>query len=910
MILDWNEYIDKAREVVSEGIVCLENKNDVLPLKGTISVFGRMQNHYYKSGTGSGGLVNAPKVWGILDGLREKGAALNEELIEVYKKWEAENPVKSTEKGWGGEPWSQAEMPLSDDVAANAAKKSDVALCIIARTAGEEQENTREQGSYFLTDAEEAMLAAVRKAFDKMVVVLNVGNLIDMAFVRKYSPDGVLYVWHGGMTGGLGTADVLLGKSPSGKMPDTVPVSLDKVPSDKNFGDPDKAYYKEDIYIGYRYYETFAKEDVLYPFGYGLSYTTFDIKATAKRTEGGFTVHADVTNTGSVKGKEVVQVYIKAPSGKLGKAARVLCGFEKTAELSPAKTQSMDIAVDEYSFASYDDCGKTEYPFAYVLESGTYEIYAGSDVRSAVKCGSFDIDSTKCLQQLSQALAPYESFDRIVEKDGKITYEQVNTQKVSEEVRRAADLPADIPYSGDKGYKFADIGKKCDMNEFIAQLTDEDLCMVARGEGIGSPKVTPGTTSAFGGMSEHLNKDMGVPIGCTADGPSGLRFDCGTQAFSLPIGTLIASTFNRKLATELYRYTGLELIYNKVECILGPGMNTHRHPLGGRNFEYFSEDPFLSGNMASAELDGLHSRGVTGTIKHFTANDQETGRHTVDSVVSERALREIYLKGFEIAIKKGKAKTVMTTYGKVNGLYTAGNYDLCTTILRKEWGFDGFVMTDWWSKINRRGEEHRYGYDLAQMCRAQNDIYMCVGNAETNEDSLPESLADGYITRAELVRNAENVFRFLYDSNAFRRTIGTAETVEITNRTETDAPTAENLRYYDLDEECEIDVTDICSAGSTANYFVLNTPKPAAYEMVMEACAPADGNSLTQYSASVFNLGAFCGMFTYTGNDKEVTARSCKLFCFSRYTTIKLYFSLGGLQIKRIYFKKTDGPIS
>ena len=220
---------------------------------------------------------------------------------------------------------------------------------------------------------------------------------------------------------------------------------------------------------------------------------------------------------------------------------------------------------------------------------------------------------------------------------------------------------------------------------------------------MGSPRVTPGTASAFGGVADSLT-GFGIPCGCCSDGPSGMRLDCGTKAFSLPNGTLIASTFNKSLVTELFKLMGREMSANKVDCLLGPGMNIHRHPLNGRNFEYFSEDPYLSGTIAAAELMGLHSEGVTGTIKHFCGNNQETNRHNIDSAVSERALREIYLKGFEIAVREGGADSIMTSYNSVNGLWSAGNYDLCTTILRDEWGFKGFVMTDWWANINERGK--------------------------------------------------------------------------------------------------------------------------------------------------------------------------------------------------------------
>ncbi|MGN1101676.1 MAG: glycoside hydrolase family 3 protein, partial [Huintestinicola sp.] len=279
-ILDWNKYIEKSAETVSEGIVMLRNENNALPLPADeeIAVFGRIQLHYYKSGTGSGGLVNVSKVVGVTDGLMERGVKINRELLSVYREWDEKNPF-DIGAGWGQEPWSQKEMPLDDALAAHIAEKCSTAIALIGRTAGEEQDNRNVKGAYLLSDGEEQMLNTVRKHFKKLVVLLNVGSIIDMSFVNKYSPDAVLYIWQGGMVGGLGTADVLTGKiSPSGKLPDTIAYSVTDYPSDKYFGDTERNFYAEDIYVGYRYFETFAPEKVMYPFGFGLSYTEFLIK--------------------------------------------------------------------------------------------------------------------------------------------------------------------------------------------------------------------------------------------------------------------------------------------------------------------------------------------------------------------------------------------------------------------------------------------------------------------------------------------------------------------------------------------------------------------------------------------------------------------------------------------------------
>lgn len=701
----------------AEGIVLLRNENGVLPLAaGTrVAVFGRSQFNYYKSGTGSGGLVNTAYVTGILDALEaDEDLEVDQGVKAIYEEWLKEHPFDAG-SGWASEPWHQEEMPLAAWMLRQARESTDTAIVVIGRTAGEDQDNKAEAGSYYLTDTEEEMIELVCDAFDRTIVLLNVGNIIDMRWVRRYGPSAVAYVWQGGQEGGNGVLDVLKGTvNPSGKLPDTIPWNINDIPSTAGFGDPHKAVYSEDIYVGYRYFETFAKDQVQYPFGFGLSYTTFSMETTNLRTETmtrkGVTVTVKVKNTGDVPGKEVVQVYAAAPQGKLGKAARSLCGFAKTKLLVPGESQEIVIDVPAYALASYDDAGVTGHKSAYVLEAGTYDFYVGSDVRSAVKAGSAQLKRLTVIEQLTEAMAPIEEFNVIhpleeTSADGEETtcsvqLVPVSTATVDVQQRIQEHLPKTLRRTGDKGYKLSDVADgKITMEEFILQFSDEDLTALVRGEGMCSPKVTPGIAGAIGGVTEHL-QHFGLPVAGVSDGPSGIRMDCGTLAFAMPNGTLLASTFNEELSTELYEWEGLELRKNKIDSLLGPGMNIHRNPLNGRNFEYFSEDPLLTGKMAAAQLRGMHKYNVTGTIKHFACNNQETNRHGVEAVVSERALREIYLKGFEIAVKEGGAYSIMTSYNPVNGYWTASNYDLLTTILRGEWGYTGIVMTDWWAKGN------------------------------------------------------------------------------------------------------------------------------------------------------------------------------------------------------------------
>lgn len=910
-ILDWNKYLDTAAKMVSEGIVMLKNENNALPLDTDkeVAVFGRIQFHYYKSGTGSGGMVNVTKVVNILDGLIDNGVKVNEKLLDTYRKWDKENPFDLGE-GWGGEPWSQKEMPLDEGLVKETAKSCETAIVIIGRTAGEEQDNRLEAGSYLLSDDEIEMLTVVRKHFKKVVLLLNVGNIIDMTDINRIAPDSVLYVWQGGMTGGKGTADVLTGKvSPSGKLPDTIAYKASDYPSDANFGrEENRDIYAEDIYVGYRYFETFAKEKVLYLFGFGLSYTEFEIKTEkAEITEGAVKLSVSVKNIGSYKGKEVIEVYCEAPQGRLGKAARVLCGFEKTMELVPQEEQLVEIAVDIAKLASYDDSGVTGNKSCYVLEAGEYKFYVGSDVRSAEYACSFEQGEDLVTERLTQSLAPVESFERIkpVCEGGafSIGREAVPVSEVDESARRLEKLPKEIAYTGDKGIKLWDVKNgKNTMDEFIAQLSDYDLSCIIRGEGMGSPRVTAGTASAFGGVSENLN-GFGIPAGCCSDGPSGMRLDCGTKAFSLPNGTMIASSFNKELTSELFTFMGLEMAANKVDCLLGPGMNIHRHPLNGRNFEYFSEDPFLTGKMAAAELKGMAGAGVTGTIKHFCANNRETNRHFIDSVVSERALREIYLKGFEIAVKEGGASSVMTTYGRVNGLWTAGNFDLNTVILREEWGFKGFTMTDWWANINVRGKEPDKT-DFAAMARAQNDVYMVCPDGEKNDDNTIAALENGGIERCELQRNAANICGFLLHTNALKRAEGIGDTVKVINREDEEQEDDKPVQFYKVDRDITLDLSDVDTKKGTSYSFALDLSNFGIYRVIVTASSTQ--SELAQIPMTLFSMGTAVGTFTFNGTGGKAVSMEKKTPMFSRFTTFRIYFAQNGLDLHSIRFELTD----
>lgn len=914
-VLDFEKYTAKARQAVAEGQVLLLNQNHVLPLpKGShVAVFGRMQLHYYKSGTGSGGMVNVNKVTGILEALEEsEDVQVYEPLVDVYREWEKDHPFDEG-VGWGNEPWSQEEMELNEALVEEAAEKNEYAIVILARTAGEDKDNKMLEGAYCLTSIEEDMLQKVRKSFAKMIVLLNTGNIMDMSFMDQYRPDAVMYVWQGGMIGGLGTVDVLTGKvCPSGRLSDTIAAQMSDYPADPYFGGLEQNLYVEDIYVGYRYFESVAKSKVLYPFGFGLSYTTFSMEA------GGFSYAENqvsfvmkVTNTGSVAGKEVVQVYAKAPLGKLGKPARVLIDFKKTKELMPGECEALTFAIPTSVFASYNEVSTAGMPVGWVLEAGEYTIYAGGNVRDVYAVGSFTLDELQIVEECRNALAPTTAFKRMkmtaanehAEAAGvyEIAMEEVPLRVVSPEEKRNAELPEGCEITGDRGIKLADVkAGKATLDEFVAQLTEEELASIVRGEGMGSPKVTAGTAAAFGGVTKSL-LEKGIPCGCCDDGPSGMRLDSGMKAFSLPNGTLLACTFNTQLNEELYAFTAVEMIKNRVDILLGPGMNIHRHPLNGRNFEYFSEDPLLTGKMAAAQVRGLKSAGVTGSLKHFCGNNQETRRHTSNSIISERALREIYLRGFEIAVKEAKADAVMTTYGPVNGIWTSSNYDLVTDILRKQWGFEGVAMTDWWAYVCREGDKPAKT-DFATMVKAQNDLYMVCPDSEKNEhgDNTVESLHDGSLTLGELQRCAKNICRFMMNTHAFMRMQNEEDTIEILGAEEGFEECVGDLTYYKVDREVVIDLSNHEISKGTSIDFALDLEQLGYYKA--ELTAKSDLGELAQIPVTLSFAGTPRGVYTFNGTNGQWVTQTREADLGMKYAIMRLYFPQNGIEVKQIKF--------
>lgn len=766
------------RQASAESITLLKC-DGALPLKSSdrVSIFGRCQIDYFFIGYGSGGDVKPPYKVSLLEAMREgqeRGKwRLNEDLAQTYSAWRNKKENLPFDGWWGHWPMNYPEMPLDRSVVDKAAEDSDVAIVVIGRAAGEDRENTLEKGSYYLTDEEKNMLDLVTGAFDKVVVIMNLGNIMDMEWAEAYGERicAILFAWQGGMESGRSIADVLSGEiNPCGKLPDTIARKYEDYPSSDNFGGKEYNEYVEDIFVGYRYFETFAKDKALYPFGFGLSYTDFSIALREFHADGDkVRCVVEVKNVGNCDGKEVAQMYVRCPQGKLGKPSICLVAFEKTEVLRPNESQLIALECNYYDFASFDDVGESGHLNSYILEKGTYGFFVGGDVRTENLAGEFVLDDDlliSALEGICDVRYPFERF-KAVEKNGEVvlTKQSVPAGNTDMKKRILDDLPKANGFKGDKGYKFADVKSgRISLDEFISQLTNRELEALTRGGGgMNHPKGVEGNAGAYGGVIPSLEA-KGVPCVITTDGPSGIRI--GRYTALLPCGTALAATWNTRLVAKLYEAVGKEMLHYGVDVLLGAGMNIHRNPLCGRNFEYFSEDPLLTGKMASAFVNGVQSVGKAACVKHFACNNQETNRNYNDSRVSVRALREIYLKAFEICVKDSSPLNIMTSYNKINGVWSHYNYDLATTVLRKEWNFQGLVITDWWL---RKGASEQFPKikTHAYRVRAQVDVFMPGNHSRTcgkykSDGSLLATLGkEGGITRGELERCAKNTLTLI-----------------------------------------------------------------------------------------------------------------------------------------------------
>ena len=586
--------------------------------------------------------------------------------------------------------------------------------------------------------------------------MLNVGGMVDTSwFCDSEKIQGVLLAWQGGMEGGLAAADLLCGDvNPSGKLTDTFARTFDDYPSSAGFNESeDYVDYTEDIYVGYRYFETIpgAAEKVNYPFGYGLSYTEFAIEPLrAGEEDGTICVDVRVTNMGSRAGKEVVQLYYRAPQGVLGKPLEVLGAFAKTELLGAGQSQVLRLKMPVNAMASYDDLGKIQ-ASAYVLEAGNYSFRIGNSVRNTVKLDyEYQAAQTVVTEQLERKCAPAALKLRLL-ADG--SYEELpqggdgyeKNRLVPQDIDTLEGVEPDvqgISYQEKKEWRNADritlegvAEGKADLRRLLAQLSDRELAGLLGGQ------VNTGTANTYGMGNLPA---YGIPNIMTADGPAGLRIreECGVYTTAWPCATLLACTWNPEIVFEAGAAGAAEVKENNIGVWLTPAMNIHRSPLCGRNFEYYSEDPLVSGKMGAAMIRGIQSQHIGASMKHFCCNNKETNRKDSDSRVSERALREIYLKGFEIAVKEAQPWTVMTSYNLMNGYPTSCNPELLNGILREEWGFEGMVTTDWWNHAEHYLE-----------VKAGGDIKMGCGYP----DRILEAKEKGFVSREEMEKCAERI---------------------------------------------------------------------------------------------------------------------------------------------------------
>ncbi len=750
-----------ARRAAIDGIVMLENKNGALPLgRGErIAVFGRSQIDYNAGGTGSGGSVNTEYQTDILSSLEKSDVEVNRTLAEFYRDWVSKNPVSNGGGMWASRPLSQKEPQIDGDLVKNIADESETAIVIIGRSAGEEQDSVNAPGGFLLTGVETELLKTARGCFKKLIVLLNVPSVIDMSFVREIKPDAVLYIWQGGQEGGAAAADVLCGAAPSGRLTDTIAASYADYPSSEGFDAKDKIYYNEDIFVGYRYFETFCPDKVLYPFGFGLSYTEFELECRAAVfADQKISLTVDVKNIGGAPGREIVQVYAEPPKSNMPRPKRSLVEFAKTKMLAPGETQTLRIKFPLSRLKYYDDKNSE-----WRVDGGDYRLIIGKNVRDK-SCSVRLRLSKDIIKKCDRLAAPKEPLKRLIGFDGGPIYEDAPTAQSGGDMdaktkRKEFSGIADTARS--RKYKFADVKNgRITLDEFVSAVPDKELARLCRGEGMGSRLVRPGTGAAFGGVSKGLQK-LGIPCAAATDGPSGLRLDNGDKAALLPIGTMLACTWDTELIEEVYSCIGGEMIENDIDLLLGPGFNIHRNPLCGRNFEYYSEDPYISGASAAAALRGLESRGVFGTLKHIAANNREEGRKSLDTVLSERALREIYLRPLEYALELSDPQAIMTAYNGINGEMCGSNFEMISGIIRGELGFSGMVMTDWWVSLGSCSSSSRK--NSAAMLRAGGDIYMVAKSAGKNSggDNTLKELKRGNLSENELRCAAKNILSLI-----------------------------------------------------------------------------------------------------------------------------------------------------
>jgi len=789
-----------ARRAAAEGIVLLKNENGALPLKpGAVALYGAGARGTLKGGVGSGEVRERSSV-SIERGLENAGFTIvTKRWLDDYDlqfakgkaKWKAEIERRVRWKGIPAAFREVSEHPFriptgrridGDDLCACG---TDTAIYVIARQAGEGKDRRLEPGDFYLDETERANLEFLCRSYQKTIVALNAGGMIDLGFLDEIEDiDALIYCGQGGQQGGNAFADIVCGAvGPSGKLTDTWSMRYEDYPSANVFGvSPEHAAYPEGIYVGYRYFDTFDVEP-RYPFGYGLAYTEFSIETTGITANGSLVyVTAAVKNVGAVyAGKEVVQVYLSAPNGALVRETQSLAAFGKTEPLRPGQSQELTLSFDLADFAAYDAATAS-----WLLEDGEYLVRIGNSSRNTRLAAVLETDRRVVTRRGTNVCPPETPVDEIAPRQRR------QPAAPADVLRILVRVPECVRTDGPRAEEPRDEA----VESLLGALSDKELVSLTVGGGLVGWRynLAPG---AAGTTTNRLVK-KGIPNVCLADGPAGLllfpemvitknggqkylrmpeNYDFGIlkkfkgvfvgtekdgtvhyqYATAWPIETVLAQSWNTALLEEIGAAVGREMLEFGVTLWLAPGMNIHRNPLCGRNFEYYSEDPLLTGKMAAALTRGVQRHGGVGvTIKHYACNHQENDRTKVSSDLSERALREIYLKGFQIAVRESDPMAVMTSYNRINGVYTANSHDLCTTALRTEWGFRGVVMTDWSSTGDHNGEH-------ALCIPAGNDLIM-PGNKKARKEML-RAIRGGRITREQLLTCARRVLAMVMHSS-------------------------------------------------------------------------------------------------------------------------------------------------
>ena len=795
MVSGSREHIELSRQAAAEGIVLLKNENQALPLAPgkRVVLLGKAGEEYIKGGGGSGE-VSVAYIRTLFQGLKIKQAEGKITLYDGLHDFYASDLAAQT--AMGREPGMTKEPALSAEQLKKCAEFSDTAIVAICRFSGEgwdrscdiagsesadvksfweSEDNRREagkeifrRGDFYLSDEEQALVQQAKAHFAHVIVTLNVGGIVDTCWFHDDDRiEAAVMIGQGGMEGALAAADVLVGDvNPSGHLVDTYARDLTDYPFTASFHESaDYVKYYEDIYVGYRYFETLpgAREKVNYPFGFGLSYTDFEWNALSCAVAEGMVVcNVAVRNIGSRPGKQVLQLYFSAPQGKLGKPALELGAYAKTRLLAPGQQEVLTLTMPVGDMASYDDLGKV-CKSAWVLEQGDYHIYIGTDVRQVRQVLSYGLEEDVVAEQLHEHLKPRKLEKRML-SDGSFEplelgeYEQITRPFTQAQYEDLEGVTPEVRpekrsklWGVDKGIQLEDVAcGKVTLDEFLDALSLEEQVWLLGGQ----PNTGVANTFGIGN-----NRDRGIPNVMTADGPAGVRIQPQLEVYTTawPTATMLASTWNRALVEEIGTAGAKELKENNLGSWLTPAMNIHRSPLCGRNFEYYSEDPLLSGLCAAADVRGVQKHpGVGTSIKHYFANNQEDNRMFCNAHIKERAIREIYLRNFGVCIQASQPMTIMTSYNLINGVHGANCYDSITCYAREECGFKGYVMTDWFTsnmKVATALAKPDLKYPCAsspQCVYAGNDVQMpgCDSNITDIIDAVKDgSLPIGYLQR-------------------------------------------------------------------------------------------------------------------------------------------------------------------